>query len=90
MAEVATAEGPKFDGEAGSLANYEEEVTLWKRISTLGPERKAAHLFFHMSDVARKARLSVGRSVIGNLDGADQISKISRERFAPDATGPVF
>ena len=42
------------------------------------PEKKAAHLLLHMSDVARKVCLSVGRDVIGNLDGAEQILKILR------------
>ena len=54
------------------------------------PEKKAAHLLLHMSDVARKVCLSVGRDVIGNLDGAEQILKILRERFAPDAIDSIF
>ena len=36
-----------------------------------------------LSDVARRVCLSVGRDVIGSLDGAEQISRILRERFAP-------
>ena len=56
-----------------------------KRISAMGPAKKAAHLLLHMSDVARKVCLSVGKDVIGNLDGAEQILQIPRDRFAPDA-----
>ena len=43
-----------------------------------------------MSDVAREARLPVGRDVIDNLDSAEHISKISRGRFAPDAIYSIF
>ena len=90
MTEVANTEVPKFDGHAGSFANYEEEVHLRKRISAMGPEKKAAHLLSRMSKVALKVCLSVGRGVIGNLDGAEQISKIPRERVAPDAIDSIF
>ena len=47
----------------------------------MGPEKKAAHLLPHMSDVA----LKVGKDVIGYLGGVGQILNILRERFAPDA-----
>ena len=74
MAEVAHTEVPKFDGCAGSFANYDAEVNLWKRISAMEHERMAAHLLLHMSDVARRVCMPV-----------DQISKILREHSAPDA-----
>ena len=53
------------------------------------PERKAAHLLLHMSDVARRVCPSVGRNVIENLGGAEQISRILRERSAPDAIDSI-
>ena len=34
--------------------------------------------------------MSAGRDVLGNLDGAEQISRILRERFAPDAIDLIF
>ena len=34
--------------------------------------------------------MAVGRDVVGNTDGADQISQTSRERCAPDAIGSSF
>ena len=43
-----------------------------------------------MSDVARKVCPSVGRDVIDNSDGAERISRISRERLAPDAIDSIF
>ena len=43
-----------------------------------------------MSDVAREVCFSVGRNVIDNLDGAKQILKILRGRFAPDAIDSIF
>ena len=55
----------------------------------MDPEKKAAHLLRHMSDVAGKVRLNAGRREIGNLDGVGQISRISRERFAPDAIDSI-
>ena len=59
-----------------------------KRVSAMDPEKKAAHLPLHKSDVARKVSPSVGRGVIDNLDGVEQILKILRERFAPGALTP--
>ena len=85
MTDGTHAEGPNFVGNGGSFANYKKKVPLWKRVSTMGPETKAAHLLLHMSDVARDVRPSVGRDVIDNLDGAEKILKILRERFAPGA-----
>ena len=74
----------------GPLANYEEKVLLRGRASAMGPEKKAAHLLLHMSDVARKVCLSAGRYAIVNLDGAEKISKILRGRYAPDAIDSNF
>ena len=90
MAEVTNTEVPKFDGHAGSFANYEEDVNFRKRMSAMGPERKAAHLPPHISDVARRVCLSVGRGVFGDLDSSEQILKIPRGRLAPDATASTF
>ena len=89
MTDVTHTEDPKFDGRAGSFASYDEKVTLRKRISAMGPAKKAAHLLLHMSYVARKVCLPAGRDVIGNSDGAEQILKIPRERFAPDAIDSI-
>ena len=90
ITEVAHTEVPKFDGRAGPFADYDEKVALRKRASAMGPEKKAAHLLRHMSGVARKVRLPVGRGVIGNLDGAEQISKILRGCIAPGAIDSIF
>ena len=76
---------PAFDGRAGSFANFEEKVAPRNQISTMDPRERAANLLLHMSDVARKASMTVGKGVIGNLGGVEQISEILRERFAPDA-----
>ena len=90
MTEVANVEVPKFDGRAGSSANYEEKVNLRKRIPAMDPAEKAAHLLLHTSDVARKVCSSVGEDAIGNLGGAGRISKIPRDRFARDAIDSIF
>ena len=50
-----------------------------------GPRKKAINLLLHMSDVARKVCMAVGRDVVGNIGGAARISGNPRERFAPDA-----
>ena len=83
MTEVTRAEAPKFDGSGGSSANYEAKVLLWRRAPAMDPAKKAIQSLLHMSDVARRVCLSVGRDVIDSLDGAEQISRIARERFAP-------
>ena len=64
--------------------------TTRQKASAMEPEKKAAHLLLHMLDVARKVCLPAGRDVIDNLDGVEQISRILRERSAPDAIDPIF
>ena len=81
---------PSFDGKRDSFLNYEEKVLIWRNISPLPPEQKASHLLLHMSDVARKVCLSVGKDVVGNLDGVEAILKILRHRFAPDKIDCIF
>ena len=81
---------PMSDGSASSFANYEEKVTSWGQISSLGPRKRAANLLLNMSDVARKVCMSVGKDDVGNAGGVAQILKILRERFAPDAINSVF
>ena len=61
-----------------------------EKITTLGPDKKAAHLLLRKSDAARKVGVRAGKDVVGNLDRAEQILKISRERFAPDAIDSIF
>ena len=90
MTEVARAEVPELGGNSGSFANYEAKETLWKKILTMGPDKKAAHLLLHMSDVARDFCVTAGEDVRGNSERADQISKISRGRLAPDAIDSSF
>ena len=54
MTEVTQTEVLKYDGASAAFANYEAKVSIWKKAATLGPGKKAAHLFLHMSDAARK------------------------------------
>ena len=81
---------PTFDGQRSSFLNYEAKVTLWKNISPLEPAKKASHLLSHMADVARKVCLTIGKDVVGNVDGAEQILSILRNRLAPDKADCVF
>ena len=81
---------PTLDGHASSFANHETEVALRNQIATLEPQKQAANLLPHLTDVPRKVRMSAGQDVISNVDGAAHILRISRERFAPDATGSVI
>ena len=62
MTEVAATEVPEFDGRATSFAKCEEKAHLWKRASTMNPEKMAAHLLLHMPDVARRACQYVERT----------------------------
>ena len=34
--------------------------------------------------------MAIGADVVGNIDGAEQVLRILRERFAPDAIGSIF
>ena len=81
---------PTFDGKRNSFPNYEEKVSIWRNISPLPPDQKASHLLLHMSDVARKVCLTVGKDVIGNMDGVESILRILRNRFAPDKIDCIF
>ena len=69
---------PAFDGRASSFANYEAKVISRDQISTLGPQERSANLLLHMSDIARKVCMSVGKGSVGNVDGAALILRILR------------
>ena len=81
---------PTFDGQRSSFLTYEEEVLIWKNISPLELGKKASHLLLHIADVARKVCLTIGKDVIGNLDGVEQILNILRNRFAPEEADCIF
>ena len=63
---------PTFDGQRSSFLNYEEKVLISENISPMGPAKKASHLFLHMADFARKVCLTIGKDVVGNIDGVGQ------------------
>ena len=81
---------PAFDGHAGSLANYEENAGLGSQTSTTGQDKRAANLLLHMSGVAREVCMTVGKDVVRDIDGVEQISRILREHLAPDAICNIF
>ena len=81
---------PSFDGEASLSADYEKKVALWNQISPWEPRKLAANLLLRMTDVAQKVCMEAGKVHIRNIVGAQQISRIPRERFAPGAIGAIF
>ena len=81
---------PVFDRHASSFANHEGKVALWAQIPTTEPQKRAANLLLHMTDVAGRVCMSVGKDVIGNIDGVAHTPRILRERFAPDAIGSIL
>ena len=81
---------PAFDGQRSSFLNYEEKVLLRENITPLEPAKKASHLLLRTVDVARKVCLTVGKDVVGNNDGVEQILNISRNRFAPGKADCTF
>ena len=81
---------PFRERHAAPFANYEEKAILWRQISPLGPQKRAASLLLHMTDVAREVRMTVGKDVIGNARGVAHTLRILRERSAPDAMDSIF
>ena len=73
MTEDTRLEAPKFDGASTAFANYGEKVSIWKKIATLSPDKKAAHLLSRMSDAAREVCMRMGEDGVGISNGADQI-----------------
>ena len=90
MTDSLQAQAPTFDGKRSSFLNYEEKVLIRKNISPLLPEQKASHMLLHMADVARKVCLAVGKDVVGNAEGVEQILNILRNRFAPDKADCIY
>ena len=90
MSDLFQVHVPALGGQRSSFLNYEEKVLLWGNISPLEPAKKASHLLSHMADVARNVCSTVGKDVVGNNDGAEQILSISRNGFAPDKVGCIF
>ena len=91
MPEVTNfAHVPSFDVKASSSPNYEAKSISRNKISTCCPAKRAANLLLQKADVAHKVCMAVGKDCIGNNDGAQQISRILRERSAPDDIDAIF
>ena len=56
----------------------------------MDPDGRAVNLLFRMSGFAAKACATVGEDVVGNNDGARQISGILRERVLLGAIDSIF
>ena len=61
-----------------SSGEDEEKVSLRNQIATLGPQGRAANLFLHMSDIARKVCMSAEKDSVGNMVGVALILRIFR------------
>ena len=78
------------DGKAPSLPIFEEVEMPQGRIPTLGPRKRAANSLLRITDIAREVCMTVGEDHSGGNDVAQQISRILRERFAPDAINSTY
>ena len=92
MAEVTSfLHVPSFGGVAPSFANYEETAVLRNQIPALGPRKRAANLLLRMTDSARRKRawpeacMAIGEDNFRGSDAVQQILRIPRGRFSPDA-----
>ena len=75
-----------IDGHASLFTNYEDKVTLRGQIAALDPQKRAASLILHTTDIARKACGSAAKGDVGNADG---VAHILRERFPPAAIDSI-
>ena len=81
---------PAFGGRASSCANYEEKVALRNQISTLEPQKRAADLPLHMTDVARRVCVAAWERCPWRREwDGDNFANL-RERFAPGAIDSIL
>ena len=59
------------------------------QISALGLQKRAANLLPRAADNEREVCVTAGKDDVSNFGGAQQTSRISRERFAQDATASI-
>ena len=65
-------------------------MTPRNQIPPLGPQKRAANLFFRMTDAPRQVCMSAGMDVAGNADGVARIFRISPGGLAPDAIHSIL
>ena len=81
---------PAFDGKGSSFSNYDQQVRLWLRVANLEPPKRAPALIPRMDTAVRKVYVAAGSGIILSGDGADRLTNILRENFAPGAADSVY
>ena len=81
---------PFSDRKGESFANCNREVELWRRVTNLGPAKRASALMLEMDVVARKVCVATWGDQISGQDGAIEIMKSSHDSFALDTAGSVY
>ena len=81
---------PAFGGKGSSILHFGLHVRLWRQVAHLEPSWEDSALIPRMGGVARQACVSATSEHTLNNDGADRISTILHEHFAPDAVESVY
>ena len=81
---------PTSDGKRLTFSSYRKQAPLWFQATNLERGKTAAALIRQMGDVSRQVRMTSGKDHITKDDGAQQISRTSRDHFAPDAVGASY
>ena len=78
------------DGMSSSFAEDEQEVRLRNQATDLEPAKRASAFILQMDTIAQQVSLRAGGATLIQGEGAESISNISREYFAPDALDRVI
>ena len=60
---------PSLGGKASSFASYGRQVIPRNRNPSIEPSKRAANFLLHMTDIARRVCVTIGRDPIVNDDG---------------------
>ena len=87
-------EPPSFISDDKSMAEYEEDVMMWSRLTSVKPENQAEAIVFFLGKqkhpVKEKIMTSIGTQIKDNKDGLQELLKFLKTIYKSDEMAEAF
>ena len=94
MASNGFNEPPSFISDEKSMAEYEEDVLMWSRLTTLQPEVHAEAIVFHLGKqkhpIKEKIMTAIGSKIKNNKEGLSELIKFLKTIYKADEMADAF
>ena len=94
MASNGFNEPPSFISDEKSMAEYEEDVPMWSRLTTLQPEVHAEAIVFHLGKqkhpIKEKIMTAIGSKIKNNKEGLSKLLKFLKTIYKADEMADAF